>query len=84
MANLPKTQTIEIMEKVGSFVQNTINQEAVETLLGEPLRRDVGEYRITSQGRDLRIEYYAPTKQLRAFWAIWAPTAGCLKVVDFA
>ena len=80
----PKEQTPEALEKIGSFVHNTISQEAAETLLGETLRRDVGEYRITSQGRDLRIEYYAPTRQLRAFWAIWAPIAGCLKVVDYS
>ena len=58
----------------------TAKREVVEQLLGQPLVR--GNYSITTDGRDLNIQWYTAQRGFLAYWKIVSAAGLDLMVVD--
>jgi hypothetical protein len=83
MKILPKAPTPQDFERIGRQAARRLSRREAEMLLGEPLRTDVPEYRITDAGRDLRVEYFAEAPMTLPFWVVWFPDGNGVSIFDW-
>lgn len=67
--------------KVHTNIPKVLSRAMAENLLGEKLQK-IESYRVTSQGRDLFIEYHPAKPMLNAHWLILFKDSKNLMILD--